>query len=221
MPKSKSTGAHELDPFHAHLHDCHRCFNHPHDLCPTGANLLRLQAIQAAPLPSRVKPAEEQPTKKIRLLDQHRHVCEQCWTNAETGQLELCQEGWKIMQDERAAPQPPSADGSGLEQECRKVLFNADGTPWRNSEGGRANSPSKCVRRPADCREGVKRMAKSPKFKRIGWTGICDNKPYFSRTTDEYIEFGKPVGIADVFKSRKEARKRFEATAEVFVRERA
>ena len=46
MTPIESTGAaHEGSKFHAHLHDCYRCFNHPNDLCGIGARLLAEEAI--------------------------------------------------------------------------------------------------------------------------------------------------------------------------------
>ena len=41
MEKDVSVG---IDKFHAHLDVCNQCRNHPFDLCPTGAQLLRAAA---------------------------------------------------------------------------------------------------------------------------------------------------------------------------------
>lgn len=52
------------------------------------------------------QPASAAKPPRISKLDQHRFVCEQCWTNAETGYLELCTVGEKIRLDETSAPPP-------------------------------------------------------------------------------------------------------------------
>jgi hypothetical protein len=54
-----------------------------------------------------------------------------------------------------------------------------------------------------------------PKLKRIGWMGFTDGSPFFESVTDEY---SNSALIADVFRSKKEARRRFKDIREVFVR---
>ena len=58
------------------------------------------------------------------------------------------------------------------------------------------------------------------KLKRIGWVGFCDNKPHFEKTTDDYTkleEDGTPV--LNIYRVKREARKRYEDVREVFIRE--
>jgi hypothetical protein len=52
------------------------------------------------------------------------------------------------------------------------------------------------------------------KFRRVGWAGFCDDRLYFQMTTDTYSK----AAMADIYKSRREARKRFQDVREVFVR---
>lgn len=55
-------------------------------------------------------------------------------------------------------------------------------------------------------------------MKRIGWVGIVDNKPFFEDTHDGYVKLNDdPIPVTNIFKSKKEARKRFEAVAPVFI----
>lgn len=61
----------------------------------------------------------------ISKLDEHRHVCEQCWTNAETGYLELCAVGEKIRLDETAA-KPATPDYKPAWDEINRVRDTAD-----------------------------------------------------------------------------------------------
>lgn len=50
-------------------------------------------------------------------------------------------------------------------------------------------------------------------LKRIGWVGYCEDKPYLENVHDDYGMFSG----AELFKSKKEARKRFEDVRPVFV----
>jgi hypothetical protein len=61
----------------------------------------------------------------------------------------------------------------------------------------------------------VTRPARKPKLVRIGWVGYSEGKPYFQRTLDEYDSV---VGALDtsLFKTKKDARRRFEDIREVF-----
>jgi hypothetical protein len=57
-------------------------------------------------------------------------------------------------------------------------------------------------------------------YRRVGWVGFSDNKPHFEVTTDDYTEIeedGTPV--LNVYRVKREARKRYEDVREVFVRE--
>lgn len=55
-------------------------------------------------------------------------------------------------------------------------------------------------------------------MKRIGWIGYVENKPFFEITTDDFSHMNEEgIPMVDVFKSKKEARKRFEDVREVFV----
>ena len=64
-------------------------------------------------------------------------------------------------------------------------------------------------------------MAKRAKFKAIGWTGIENDRVYFSLVKDEYCEAYEQVPIADIFRSLKQARKRFEKVQRVYICESA
>jgi hypothetical protein len=55
------------------------------------------------------------------------------------------------------------------------------------------------------------------KLKRIGYVGIVDGKPCFDNTTDNYVALGEgPIPVADVYKTKKEARKRFQEIRSVY-----
>ena len=55
-------------------------------------------------------------------------------------------------------------------------------------------------------------------MKRIGWIGYAEDKPFFELTTDEYVGSNEsPIFAVDVYKQKKEARRRFEDVREVFV----
>jgi len=56
------------------------------------------------------------------------------------------------------------------------------------------------------------------KFKRIGWAGFVNDKPYFENTNDSYSIGSATTPIADIFKTKTEAKKRFEDVREVFIR---
>jgi len=52
-------------------------------------------------------------------------------------------------------------------------------------------------------------MAKKKKI--LGWVGYTDDKPYWENTCDDYVQPGEPLILAlNIYKSKKEARKRFE-----------
>ena len=52
------------------------------------------------------------------------------------------------------------------------------------------------------------------KHRAIGWIGIVNDKPYFEDTADQYGSFVKRL---EVFKQRKEARRRFECVWPVYI----
>jgi hypothetical protein len=53
------------------------------------------------------------------------------------------------------------------------------------------------------------------KLKKLGYVGYTDDKPYFERVIDDY----STMRAVNVYKLKKEARKRFEDVREVFVKE--
>jgi hypothetical protein len=55
--------------------------------------------------------------------------------------------------------------------------------------------------------------------KRIGWVGFVTDKPFFEDTVDDYVAIEEP-GIPTVimYKTKKDARKRFQDVREVFVK---
>jgi hypothetical protein len=58
-------------------------------------------------------------------------------------------------------------------------------------------------------------------MKRIGWVGFVNDKPYFENTTDDYSTNGsESTPVVDVYKKKKEAKKRFQDIREVFVKEK-
>jgi hypothetical protein len=64
--------------------------------------------------------------------------------------------------------------------------------------------------------------ARKPKFRRIGWAGVVigiGGNPSFDSVNDTYCEGGEHVFVCEVFKSKTQARKRFQGIREVFVRE--
>ena len=47
--------------------------------------------------------------------------------------------------------------------------------------------------------------------KSLGWIGIVDGKPFWEKTADDYVSPGGPlVPMLTIYKSKKEARKRFD-----------
>jgi len=55
--------------------------------------------------------------------------------------------------------------------------------------------------------------------KRIGWVGIVKGKPYFEEVTDNYVEnFSPGVQAVNIYKSKKEAKRRFKAVKDVFIK---
>ena len=57
------------------------------------------------------------------------------------------------------------------------------------------------------------------KLKRIGWAGFVNDKPFFENTNDDYSIGSATTPIADIFKTKTEAEKRFEDVREIFVKE--
>lgn len=58
------------------------------------------------------------------------------------------------------------------------------------------------------------------KLKRIGWVGYVNDKPYWEEVMDDYDGLNEPGAVrVEVFKTKREARKRFEDVREVFVKE--
>jgi len=57
------------------------------------------------------------------------------------------------------------------------------------------------------------------KLKRIGWAGFVNDKPYFENTNDPYSIGSETTPIADIFKTKTEAQKRFEDIGEVFIKD--
>lgn len=55
------------------------------------------------------------------------------------------------------------------------------------------------------------------RMKRIGYVGITDGKPFFEDTTDDYVLGGRSIPIVDVYRSKKEARKRFREIRPVYI----
>lgn len=56
-----------------------------------------------------------------------------------------------------------------------------------------------------------------PKFRRVGWMGYSDNKPFYENVTDGYCELGQHVVAANIYKKKAEAKKRFQDVRPVFV----
>jgi hypothetical protein len=57
-------------------------------------------------------------------------------------------------------------------------------------------------------------------YKAIGWTGYSDGTPFYEDTYDDYsglLPSDKGTPILNVFKIKKEARKRFQDIRRVFV----
>ena len=56
-------------------------------------------------------------------------------------------------------------------------------------------------------------------MKKIGYVGFTDGKPYYEITSDTYVDLGEEgVPVVDVYKFKKEAKKRFQDVREVFVK---
>lgn len=56
-------------------------------------------------------------------------------------------------------------------------------------------------------------------IKRIGWSGVVDDKLHFEHVTDNYVEnFAPGVLAINVYKSRKEAKKRYQEVREIFIK---
>lgn len=63
-------------------------------------------------------------------------------------------------------------------------------------------------------------MSDIPVMKRIGWVGIVNSKPYFEKTTDDYVGIlSSSIQSVVVYKSKKEAKRRFEVVRPVFIDE--
>ena len=57
-------------------------------------------------------------------------------------------------------------------------------------------------------------------LRRVGWGGFSDEEPFYDKVTDMYVELGADgIRVFDVYKSKKEARKRYEDIREVFIKE--
>ena len=54
------------------------------------------------------------------------------------------------------------------------------------------------------------------RMKRIGWIGDVKGKPCFDRVSDEYSDL-KYVPAGNVYRSKKEAKKRFEKIIPVYI----
>ena len=55
------------------------------------------------------------------------------------------------------------------------------------------------------------------RFKRIGYVGMTP-KPDFEDTLDDYVDLGaRPVKAANIYRSRKEARKRYQSVSSVYI----
>jgi hypothetical protein len=57
-------------------------------------------------------------------------------------------------------------------------------------------------------------------LRKIGWVGIENDRAYFHPQQDEYCEDDKWPMECDIFKSKREALKRFEEVRAVYVQER-
>ena len=57
-------------------------------------------------------------------------------------------------------------------------------------------------------------------MKRIGYAGIVNYKSDFESVTDGYCQGGATVQAVNVYKSKTEAKKRYEEIREVFIREK-
>jgi hypothetical protein len=44
----------------------------------------------------------------------------------------------------------------------------------------------------------------------LGWVGYTDDKPYWEDTVDEYSPPADAIPVLNIYKSKKDARKRFE-----------
>ena len=57
-------------------------------------------------------------------------------------------------------------------------------------------------------------------YRKLGWVGFVEKRPHFEKTSDDYTkleEDGTPV--LNIYRVKREARKRYEDVREVFVRE--
>ena len=55
-------------------------------------------------------------------------------------------------------------------------------------------------------------------FKMIGYIGIVDGKPFFEDTSDDYVKLGEDsIPMLEVYRSKKEARKRFQEIRPVYI----
>lgn len=56
-------------------------------------------------------------------------------------------------------------------------------------------------------------------YRRIGWVGFTSGRPDFENVIDDYTNLGEDGAPAvNVYKNKKEAKKRYEDVREVFVR---
>jgi hypothetical protein len=51
----------------------------------------------------------------------------------------------------------------------------------------------------------------------LGWVGFTDDKPYWESCGDDYSKIGETFQATNIFKSKKEARKRFQDVRPVVV----
>jgi hypothetical protein len=55
-------------------------------------------------------------------------------------------------------------------------------------------------------------------MKQIGYVGIVNDKPYYENATDDYVKLGgKSFQSVEVYRSRREAKKRFQKVVRVFI----
>jgi len=61
-------------------------------------------------------------------------------------------------------------------------------------------------------------MKKKQKLlKRIGWVGLVNNKPYYEPTTDNYCSWGEEIQAVNIYKSKRDAKRRYQTIYEVFI----
>jgi len=56
-------------------------------------------------------------------------------------------------------------------------------------------------------------------MKKLGYVGYVSSKPFFEDTADDYTKLGeRGTPVLNIYKIKKEAKKRFEDVREVFVK---